>query len=73
MPCITARRPNNNHHSPPQMPNRDDAHLSVIEALILVVEGQAREDLFCISKIKATLFKRGNSLCWVERDPYGFM
>jgi hypothetical protein len=73
MPRIGTRRPNNNHHSPSQRPYRDDANLSIIEAVILVVEGQAREDLLCICEIKATFFERGLSLCWVESDLHSFM
>lgn len=57
MPRIPARHPDNNHHPPPQMPNRNDTHLSIIEAVILMVEGQACEDLFCIGEVKAALFK----------------
>src|SRR3712207_2962739 len=53
MPRTTARRPYDDHHPSPQVPDRDDALLTVIEAVILLVEAQACKDLVGISKIKA--------------------
>ncbi|GEO16361.1 hypothetical protein MAE02_40570 [Microvirga aerophila] len=52
MPRVTARGPYDDHRPSPQVPDRGDAPLTVIEAVILLVEGQACEDLVCIGKIE---------------------
>jgi hypothetical protein len=55
------------------MSDCDDAYLSVIEAVIFMVEGLACEHLVGIGEVKAPLLKRGVSLWWVEGNPHGFM
>jgi hypothetical protein len=52
VPRTAAWRPDNDHHTTTQVPNRDDPRFAVVPAIIRKIQRVAAKDLCCIFEVE---------------------
>jgi hypothetical protein len=68
VPASATRRPDNHNHPLSEIADRDEALLSMIEALVRVLDKRSCENLRSISEVQAALHESSLPLCRIERD-----
>jgi hypothetical protein len=75
MPCLAARRPHHDHHPAAQVSGCDDPLLTVVSAIIDLVEASAAEHFGGIREIQPSLFQArsrfsGSKLIFIQQFMY---